>query len=399
MASIRERGSTVAVLYRLDGKQTSQTFHDLAAAERFRDLIDLLGVQRAIAEIKAEQAHGFTVDQLAEAFFDWKRGDVEPRTLADYRRDYANWIQPFIGHRQAEAIDELDVQQLVDGWVRSGRLEPKSIADRHMILGGMYRYGSAKVRRLVTHNPCEETQLPVRKKKPPKGVTLSEWKALHAAAQRINPDAADLMLFIVLTGWRFSEATALLFRDVEEYDHDDRLIMFATMGAVFRRDADNRRIRAEGKAKSDAGLRRIKLTSRTAEMIRRRQVGCGPGDYVFTNAAGNPWRQNNFLYRTWPAILKASGIDRRPTPHWLRHTQVALLDRAGVSLAEMQRRIGHEDIKTTINTYGRMIDDISLDALDRLDALVDDSPGSQVVEGQVVPRELGGNARALPSPD
>jgi hypothetical protein len=46
-----------------------------------------------------------------------------------------------------------------------------------------------------------------------------------------------------------------------------------------------------------------------------------------------------------------------------------------------------------------MIDDISLDALDRLVALVDDSPGSQVVEGQVVPRELGGNARALPSPD
>lgn len=388
MASIRARGDSVAVLYRHNGRQTSQTFADLASAERFRTLIDLLGVDRAIAEVKAEQESGLTLDQLAEAFFEWKAGDVEPRTMRDYRRDYVNWIQPYLGHRQAEAIDELDVQHLVDGWGKSGRLEPKSIADRHMILGAMYRYGSAKVRRMVTHNPCEETQLPKRHPKAPKGVTLPEWRALYAAAQEVNPDAADLMLFIVSTGWRFSEATALRFREVDEATYDGRSVMFAAVSAVFRRDGDNRSVLAEG-AKSAAGVRRVKLPETTAGMVRHRQVGKGPGDFVFTNQAGNVWRQNNFLYRTWPKILDRAELERRPTPHWLRHTQVALLDRAGVSLAEMQRRIGHESIQTTINTYGRMIDDMPLDALDRLDALLADEPAGAVVQGEVVMGELG----------
>lgn len=400
MASIRERGSSVAVTYRYGGKQTSKTFDNRADAERFMTLIDVMtdlhgreaGVAKAIAEIRAEQETGFTVDQLAEAFFEWKARDVEPRTLADYRRDYANWIQPWLGHRQAEAVDELDVQRLVDHMASS--LEAKSVADRHMILGGMYRFGSAKVRRLVTHNPCEETQLPKRTKKPPKGVTLAEWRALYAAASEVNPDAADLMLFIVLTGWRFSEAVALLFRDLEDGEIDGRPVMFASMGAVFRRDRENRMVRTEDAAKSRAGLRRIKLTAATAAMVGRRRVGKASSDYVFTNPAGNPWRQNNFLYRTWPAILKRADLDRRPTPHWLRHSHVALLDRAGVSLAEMQRRLGHEDIGTTINTYGRMIDDMSLDSLDRLDALLSDAPEGQVVRGEVVsPDALAHTAR------
>lgn len=396
MASIRERGSTTQVLARVEGKQTSKTFHDPRQAARFRDLIRLLGDgddtagwHKAIAEIKAEQENGFTLDDLAARFFEWKAGDIEPRTLKDYRRDYANWIQPFLGHRQADAIDELDVQRLVDGWTQSGRLEAKSIADRHMILGSMYRFGSAKVRRLVTHNPCEETQLPAKRRKPPKGVTLAEWQALYSAAQQVNPDAADLMQFIVRTGWRFSEATALLFRDIEEIEVEDRAIMFATMGAVFRRDGDNRSVRTDDAAKSDAGLRRIKLTPATAALVGRRQVGKGLDDYVFTNPAGNPWRQNNFLYRTWPAILKVAGLDRKPTPHWLRHSHVALLNRAGVSLVETQRRLGHESIETTFNVYGRMIDDISLDALDRLDELLDgDGTQARIVQGEVVTPEL-----------
>lgn len=391
MASIRERGSNVAVLYRIgtgrDATQTSTTFTNRKDAERFKTLIDLLGVDRAIAEMQAERDVGVTLDQLAKQFLAWKERDVEARTIADYRRDYDNWISPHLGHRQAEAVDERDVQDLVDHMAT--RLEPKSVADRHALLGAIYRYGSAKSRQIVTHNPCLETQLPKRVKKPPKGVTLPEWRVLYAAAQEVNADAADLMLFIFATGWRFSEATALRFRDVETVDRDGRPVTYAAMRAVFRRDGENRRVLAEDEAKSRAGLRLVSLPPTVAAMVDRRQVGKGAGDFVFTNPAGNPWRQNNFLYRTWPAILKKAALDRKPTPHWLRHGHVPLLNRAGVSLPEMQRRLGHEDIAITINTYGRMIDDMSPESLDKLDALLADAPASQVVTGEVVAGVIG----------
>lgn len=386
MASMRERTTkrgetTFQVLYRHNGKQASQTFVDEESALRFKSLVELLGAGKALETLESEEARGITVEELAERFFEWKAKDVTPRTLADYRRDYENWIRRPLGSRYADTIDERDVQTWVDSM--AAKLDAKSVADRHMILHSMFKYGSAKVRRLVDHNPCSETQLPKRTKKPPKGVTIPEWQALHAAAEKVEPDAADLMLFIVSTGWRWSEAAALTVARVEEYDdRDGTPRMFVSMGQVMRAGQV-----VEG-AKSSAGYRRIKLPTHAADVVRRRMVGKGPADLVFTNEAGRKWYQQNFLNRTWTRIVEASELDRRPTPHMLRHTHVALLDRAGATLPEMQRRVGHESIQTTINVYGGMIDDISGEALDKLDALIAGDPARQIVSGDVVMGEL-----------
>src|SRR5690606_28198619 len=131
--------------------------------------------------------------------------------------------------RQADSIDELDVQQLVDHM--STRLDPKTVAGHHVLLGSIYRWGSARTRRLVDHNPCMETELPKRKKKPVKGVTIPEWQALYSLARATDRHLADLMLFLVATGWRWSEAAALTWRDVE--DHDDEG-MFVSVSQVMR---------------------------------------------------------------------------------------------------------------------------------------------------------------------
>lgn len=389
MASIRERTSkggetTWAVLWREGGKQTSMTFATPKAAQRFKDLVELLGPAKAIAEVTDADSRPFTVDDLATAFFEWKARDVTARTLADYRRDYDNWIKPTLGRRRAASVDELDVQQLVDKM--ADRLDPKSVADRHMILHSMYRFGAAKVRRLVEHNPCLETQLPRRVKKPPKGVTLPEWYALLEAATRTDPDAADLMLFIVGTGWRWSEAATLPARNVEEWaDEGGRDRMFVTMRQVNRQG-----VVVADAAKSYAGFRRAEVTPVVADVLRRRLVGKSPDDLVFTNAAGRPWRQQNFLNRTWTRIVAASGLERRPTPHMLRHAHVPLMDRAGATLPQMQRRMGHEDIQTTINVYGGMIDDIGPDVLTAMDAmLLPPAAAGEVVAGEMAPRELG----------
>jgi integrase len=383
VASVRSRtnkdgSQTHAVLYRIGGKQTSKTFATRKDAENFKTLCNLLGPDKALTTLAAPVV-GLTVDELAERFFEWKADSVTPRTLADYRRDYANWIQPALGHRAADTIDERDVQALVDKMAKT--LDPKSVKDRHMILGGMYRYGSAKSRRIVDHNPCLETELPKRKKKAVKGATIPEWLAVYEAAQRVAPDAADVLLFLVTTGWRWSEATPLTVGAFEDYGDE----MFVSVQRVMRRDGELKFVVAEDEAKSFAGIRRIRIGQLTAQMIRRRVIGKGPGDLVFTNRFGRRWHQTNFLNRTWTDILEAAGITRRFTPHALRHTHVALLDRSGASLPEMQRRLGHEDVRTTIGTYGGMIDGVSGQTLDALDALL--TPHVSI-EGTVIKGEL-----------
>jgi len=393
MASIRERTTkagvtTFSVLYRQGARQTSRTFETRPAAAEFAQLIDILGPDRAAKAAEVDAPRGVTVAEMWAQFIDWKARDITARTLTDYRRDWGNWLEPWFGHREAETVDEGDVQRWVEHM--SAKLAPKSVADRHMLLHSLYDFGKARSRRLVTHNPCQETALPKRTKKPPKGTTVAEFRAILDAAGRRNPDAADLILFLGETGWRFSEATALDVRDVEDDGHQVHI----NVSRVFRIDGQGRQFIAEGAAKSDAAFRRIVLWPESAAMIRRRVVGKGSGDLVFTNSRGNPWNQNTFLRTTWPAIRDAAQLgDRLPTPHWLRHMHVAVCLASGSAMHEVQRRIGHEHYSTTVDVYGGMIGGMTGDTVARAAAIMSgraNAPGvAEFVAGEVIAGELG----------
>lgn len=395
MASVRKRVSkrgvvSYAVMFRHGGKQTTQTFETAKPAEDFAALVNLIGPNDALARLNgSDRTTALTVDELAERFLEWKATEVTPRTLADYRRDYANWIKPWFGHRPADGVDELDVQKWVDHMRK--RLDPKTVKGHHVLLGSLYRFGVARSRRLVEHNPCTETQLPKPKRKPPRGFTLGEWAAFYQANRGLAPDATDLALFLVLTGWRWSEAAALPVGAVEDYGDQ----MFVTVTQVNRRDAALKFVVVQD-AKNYTSLRRIEVTPATADLLRRRIAGKQPRDLVFTNAAGAKWYQQNFLNRTWTAMLERAGMPcegpGRKTPHTLRHTHIAMLDRAGATMPQMSRRAGHSNIQTTVNVYGGMIDSIGADVLNNLDALaLPQPPGvGEVVSGSVVtePPEL-----------
>lgn len=382
MASIRENRSktgelTWSVLYRHGKKQKSKTFTDHDKAVELQALIDTLGPDRALTVVATERRDdGPTLKELAVQWFEVKRRGLTPRALADYQRDYENWIDPFFGHRDAATVNEHDVQTWVDRDLAS--LGAKTVADRHALLHGIYKWASARKRALVPHNPCLETELPKRKKTPPKGLTLGEWAALRDAAYRVNADAADLILFMASTGWRIGEATALMVKGVE----DDGAKMYVTVTHVNRKGSG-----VVAGAKSEAGLRRLSIINADCQqMIRRRMIGLGPDGYVFTNphSPSGLWEPSTFRNRWWKkSVIEAGLVDRAPTPHWLRHTHVMLCHAAGMTMAEIQRRLGHEDIKTTINTYGRMIDGMSDDVAARLDLLLS-TQAPEVVTGEVL---------------
>jgi integrase len=352
-------------------KETSETFATKAEAQKFCDTVAVLGAAEAIARLGAAYAEqaGPTVDELFHGFIDWKATRVRSdRTVADYRRDYRNWIQQPFGGRYAVHVTEQDVQAWVESMV--GRLSPKSIADRHSILFGIYGYGIRTKK--VVRNPCIGTDMPKRPKSKPKGLRPAEWQALHIALRQMDADAADLALFLVSTGWRFSEATALSTYDVEDYGDGD---VWVTMGWVIRRNAAGQHERVED-SKSDAGARRIRLGKAAAATVRRRLDTAPPGSLLFTTKQGSQWHHGNFLNRMWKPAVKAANLERNPTPHWLRHSQVYWLDMAGAPVTQIQKRIGHEHIETTTGTYGSMIGDVSPAVLDALDKFIGETPAA-----------------------
>lgn len=398
VASIRKRvskdgrTSTYAVLFNHEGKQRSKSFTTEAAAKRFKTLVDGLGAQAALEVGKQAKAKAVvrTVDSLFVEWLEVKRADMTTEAHLDYERAYRKWISKQLGWRDAELVTERDVQAWVDKVLRPA-LAPKSVAKQHALLHGMFKWASSKTVGYIANDPCTETKLPKRKKRPPRGLTIPELHAmLTAAGEAGQQDAADVVAVMAGTGWRPGEVLGLLAGSIEVMPNG---AVYATMTTVYRRGAG---IVEDGK--TEAAGRRLRVLGEGAAVLKRRVVGKGVNDLVFPHPSPgrgrghakdsegrpvvSPWSPGSFGRHYWPKLVTAAKLtERNPTPYWLRHTHVAICHAAGMTLPEIQRRIGHESIQTTIDVYGRMIDGMSDDVADRLEALL--TP-TTIVRGEVL---------------
>lgn len=402
MATIRthvrkDGGTTYYVMFRLGKKQTSRPFGDEKGAKKFKGAVEAIGAAAAV-EMLDTKPSSRTVDSLFTEWLALKKADMTKEAHLDYERAYAKWIKPAFGWRDAELVTEKDVQTWVDKTLRPD-LAPKSVAKQHALLHGMYKWASSKSVGHIANDPCTETKLPKRKKRPPRGLTIPELHAMLTAAPKVGQqDAADVVAVMAGTGWRPGEVLGLLAGSVDVMPNG---AVYATMTSVYRRGEG---IVEDGK--TDAAGRRLRVLGEGTAVLARRIVGKGVNELVFPhpnpgrgrghakNADGKPlvapWRPASFTRDYWSKVVAAAGLaDRSPTPYWLRHTHVAICHAAGMTLPEIQRRIGHESIQTTIDVYGRMIDGMSDEVADRLDALLTPTPVSEeTIEGVVIAGEL-----------
>lgn len=388
---------TWRVRFRIDGRSRSKTFDTKAAGDRFCALVDAVGPARALAVIQettADDALSHTVRDLAERWTEWKgvrRKDGTPvrvrssYTLYRYGQIIRNQILPHLGDRPANLVSEGDIQDWIDTLAED--YSAKTCADAHSVLHQIYKWATNKSQGLAVNDPCTETTLPKKRKNVAKGLWPAEWAILHRAAVEVDQDAADLLEFLVASGYRFSEAVAIRVQDVEDYGPDG---LFVTMGRVLRREEGGRYAYIEDEGKSAAAMRRTKMSPGAAAMIRRRIAGKGPDDLVLTNRHGRRWNYNKFHAGYWarpvngrdaypnrdriPEVAARMGLTKKVTPHMLRHTHVALMLVAGEPMAAIQKRLGHEDIRTTVGTYGSLVSDVSDRGLDLLDAALSGRP-------------------------
>ncbi|WP_257009734.1 tyrosine-type recombinase/integrase [Evansella halocellulosilytica] len=64
-------------------------------------------------------------------------------------------------------------------------------------------------------------------------------------------------------------------------------------------------------------------------------------------------------------VLKNTSIDKHITPHSFRHTHTSLLIEANVHIKEIQERLGHSDINTTMDIYAHMTKNLKKEAVDK----------------------------------
>lgn len=358
MASVRVRPRkdmppTYAVLWRdpLSRRQHSMPFGDKREAENFaRILTDNHNHVDAAARIaKAIATRSPTIKNTVEEHIT-STSKPNERTRADYRREAERHIYPHLGNFTIADLTPDNVRQ----WLRTlaaTDMADKTIANVHGLLSGAMK--SAVQRGYRDGNPCAGISLPRRSDHDATEMhflTLDEWHRLDDELGKVQ-DGRFQLLFRVLagTGLRWGELAALRAGDfsLDVTPPTVRIIRAVKRGADMKAYV--------GVTKTFRSKRTVSFTESLAAQLREHIRGMAPADPVFTMATGKPLHATNIRTRAWWPALKAAQIDPRPRIHDLRHSHASWQLAAGVDMFTLQRRLGHESIKTTIDTYSHVL--------------------------------------------
>ena len=209
-------------------------------------------------------------------------------------------------------------------------------------LGGLEMIGSAVRAGVMASNPCQGRRLPHTRVEETVFLTPPEFTLLrdHIDKRRWK----NLATWLVTTGMRFSEATALTAADIDVDAKTCRINKAWKYSGDYRPKI--------GPPKTKKSIRTISLPPVALEAIDLTAPGL-----VFTNGAGNPVRAQEFYNGGWkPARDSAmkAGLTKSPRVHDLRHTCASWMIAAGVPLPIIQQHLGHESIQTTIGVYGHL---------------------------------------------
>lgn len=334
-------GVRYRVRYRLGGRQTSETFRKRPDAVTFAALLDGGGVTAALGWLHARDKTETTL-----TFGPWFAHYVEQltgvseRTRADYRSMHRRYLA-HLDSTPLPLITRKHVTDLVNDLDRAGRA-PKTIKQAVHLLSTCLALAVDEAH--IVANPCRRVRLPQSRHGGTEArfLTREEFAALVAATPA---HYRPLVVFLVGTGLRWSEATALEARHVD-----------LTAGTV-RVEQAWKRVPGEGFAIGTPKTARSRRTVNAATIALAAVAPLlgKPSDLVFTTPKGTPVRHAWFHRGVWRPACEAAGLVPPPRLHDMRHTHASWLISDGTQLEAVQDQLGHESILTTRGVYGHLL--------------------------------------------
>src|SRR5260370_22186041 len=210
---------------------------------------------------------------------------------------------------------------------------------------------------------------------PPPVLTPGQIEAICEACARFDPASGrwagqvrDRLLWMLLaeTGLRLGEALGLQHRDWHTGRGDTAFI------EVVPREHQHE-VRAKG------GYRRLYISDEAGRLYGEYvwqlcELGADlatddfDASYVFVNLDREPrfapWKPDS-VYDLVDRLRRelAGQVPEGWTPHWFRHSHATALLLSGVPVHVVSGRLGHADLRTTLNTYAHVTEDAELRAV------------------------------------
>lgn len=276
-----------------------------------------------------------TLEEISEKWLKEYAETVQDSTYIKTSRNFKNHIYPAFGDRKIATITAIQMQEQVNEWSK------KLVYGRKLkgLMNNIFKY--AIRHGYIETNPVDSVVTSVRKKVDSKSdfYNKDELKKFMILVTKTK-DLEKIVLFRLLafTGARKGEILALEWKDWNDNTLDiNKAITRGFVGEEI------------GNTKTVSSNRLISLDKKTKNLLKKWKKQNPDTRYIFENEFKKPIPST--LPRKW-LIKIVEGSDLRPIKiHGFRHTHASLCFEAGMTLKQVQYRLGHSDLKTTMNVY------------------------------------------------
>lgn len=312
---------------------------------------------RAVTYIngKRYQKRGFRTKKEAQNWIDNIRGEGFSGTKATFREVAEMWYAQYVptvrestaaktrtrinhcidefGDKSIESISVDDAQRFAN------KLSYEFISFKQIVFYASNIFDYAKKNNLVHRNPFKEIKIPKQHKKSEDHRelwTIDELNIfLNACKKDKRPFMYPLFRLIAYSGMRTQEVIALTWKDLQ----GDSIIVNKAMTI----NIDNSAV--IGNTKNDSSNRIIILDNETVKILNeyKDKYGSCENERIFPCGRCSP-------YRWMKAIAEKEGLPPS-SPHMLRHLHCTTLISSGAQIKDVQERLGHANIDTTLSIY------------------------------------------------
>lgn len=294
--------------------------------------------------------------EVYELWLEQYKNTVKESTLLKTLELFDNHVLPFYGNMYMDKITVTHCQKAINSWY--AKIKHYKRANNYVIT--IFKYAISLG--IVSDNPVLRVSVPVKKD------TVMEDKVLNfytkeelqlffeCLKKEDNPKLMVLFRVLAFTGARKGEMLALTWKDI---NFEQKTV---TINKTLTRGLNNKLIVQT--PKTATSRRNVMIDDKTLNLLKewRKQQKTdyfklgyntmNPNQLVFSNI-NNEFMQLVKVGQLLDIIIKKNNL-KRIKPHGWRHTHCSLLFEAGATIKEVQDRLGHSDVQTTMNIYAHV---------------------------------------------
>lgn len=295
-----------------------------------------------------------TVEDLYHIWLPIYQNTVRSSTFKKTKGIFEYHIIPTLGRYRVEKLTVMHCQEAVNKWYEDLKRYDKVVPYAKKLL----KYATSID--LISKNPMESVTMPKRKEYNEDAeienfYSKEELKEflISLKSMRLTNKKQKITFFRLLsaTGLRRGEIVALKWSDIDMLTGMitiDKNLTYDNNGLVMNPPKTKESKRKIMIDQSTLGVLKDWKKTQTKELARLglRKKENQP---IFQNGSNN-YHQPTAPRKWLESILKKNGMPFI-TLHGFRHTHCSILFEAGLNVKQVQKRLGHSDIKTTLDIY------------------------------------------------